>query len=136
METPWMDYVEAERGQKGITGKENNPRINEYLKTVGLSDDETPWCSAFANWCMEQAGLKGTGRGNARSWLDWGMKTANPEYGTVVVMKRGKSSWQGHVTFFIKWDGDKIVCLGGNQSNSVKESTYSTNALLGYRNPE
>jgi hypothetical protein len=34
-------------------------------------------------------------------------------------MSRGRSKWQGHVAFFDRWERDRLVCLGGNQSDRV-----------------
>src|SRR5687767_318890 len=71
---PWVRVAVGELGQRERAGKRrNNPRILGYLRAVGLEGwDETPWCAAFANWCMARAGIAGTGRATARSWLAWG----------------------------------------------------------------
>ncbi|KKK66354.1 hypothetical protein LCGC14_2964930, partial [marine sediment metagenome] len=40
------------------------------------SEDETPWCSSFVNFCVCEAGynpIKETGSARARSWLSWGV---------------------------------------------------------------
>lgn len=62
---PWMQFAFQEYGQKEIKGTSDNPRIREYLKAVGIGGihghDETPWCSAFANWCMTQANIRAPG---------------------------------------------------------------------------
>ncbi|MBL8823753.1 MAG: TIGR02594 family protein [Planctomycetia bacterium] len=137
MDAPWMGIARDELGTKELAGaKNNNPRILEYLETVGsFKTDETAWCSAFANWVMKQAGVKGTGLANARSWLQWGYPLAHPEYGCIVVFSRGSSTWQGHVAFYIRQKGNDIIVLGGNQSNSVSVSRYAKSRLLGYRWP-
>ena len=49
------------RGELGVqedTGPGSNPRVIEYLHSTTLeggaaSTDETPWCSAFVNWCVD-----------------------------------------------------------------------------------
>jgi len=55
--------------------------------------------------------------------------------GDVVIFKRGNSSWQGHVAFFVKDRGALIDVLGGNQSNAVNVKGYQSAALLGIRRP-
>lgn len=42
-----------------VFGTENNPQIVNYhgATTLLAQDDETPWCSAFINWCFIVAGL-------------------------------------------------------------------------------
>lgn len=118
----------------------NNPKVVAYFKdsgNPGVMDDETAWCAAFVGAMLKRAGIKGTGKLNARSYLDWGTpvdrKNALP--GDVVIFKRGSSSWQGHVAFFVKDRGALIDVLGGNQSNAVNVKGYQAAALLGIRRP-
>lgn len=136
---PWMEYAVGELGVRETAGKRTTSNIASYLATVGLSGagDETPWCSAFANWCMIQAGIPGTGRGNARSWLDWGgLCLGAPVYGCVVILWRGSpSSWQGHVGFYTGGAGGSLTLLGGNQSDSVCYADFPRTRVLGYRWP-
>eukprot|EP01156_Anaeramoeba_ignava_P011257 Anaeramoba_ignava/a482504_22.p5 GENE.a482504_22~~a482504_22.p5 ORF type:complete len:143 (+),score=5.17 a482504_22:255-683(+) len=78
-DAPWFKIALEEMwaGVTEIRGRKHNPRIIEYHKSTTLraSNDETAWCSSFVNWCIEQAGLKGTDSAAARSWLKWGKKT-------------------------------------------------------------
>src|SRR5437868_4734207 len=97
---PWMQYALQEYGEREVPGPQSNPRILEFLRSVGNNGgDETAWCSAFANWCMTQAGIRGTGMANARSWLTWSNYClARPAYGAVTILWRGSpNGWQGHV---------------------------------------
>lgn len=134
----WIEIAIMEIGQEEILGSKHNPRIVEYGKAVSLevSDDETPWCSIFINWCMKQAGIEGTGKANARSWLAWGNLLEKPQSGCVVVFRRGNSRWKGHVGFYIDEDTTRIKVLGGNQRNSVSYKWYNKQDLLGYRWPK
>ena len=136
----WLDVAKGEIGVKEVTGIVANHQIVDFLACTSLpvemvNSDETPWCSAFINWCMGQAGIQGTGLANARSWLDWGDPLDKPVEGCVVVLRRGAPP-SGHVTFFVREFGDSIVCLGGNQGNQVKYSTYQTEDVIGYRWPK
>lgn len=135
----WFEIAKGELGVQEIVGGEDNPRIIEYAACTSLhaSDDETPWCSAFVNWCMKQAGIKGTGLANARSWLDWGTPIPDPVEGCVVILKRGTPP-SGHVCFFVSYMGNGwIKCLGGNQGDpgQVKYSNFKMADVLGYRMP-
>jgi len=130
----------AELGQKEIDGPENNPTIVRYAKEAGfdwINDDETPWCSIFANWVAMKAELTGSNRLNARSWLLVGRNVDNqPEPGDVVIFWRENlSSWKGHVGFYFGHDrdGSRIYCLGGNQGDQVSISAYPAERLLGFR---
>jgi uncharacterized protein (TIGR02594 family) len=136
---PWLKAAYGEVGIKEAAGPLDNPRVIAYhmsttLDKAAAQKDETPWCSSFTNWCMEQAGYRGTDSAWARSWLQWGRPLEVPQRGCVVVFSRGTSS--GHVAFFIKEVGPNILCLGGNQSDSVCEALYPKHRLLGYRWPK
>jgi uncharacterized protein (TIGR02594 family) len=137
---PWMTVAEQEmrNGVREVAGASSNPRIIQYHATTSLQaqDDETSWCSSFVNWCMMQAGQRGTNRANARSWLDWGQALDEPRFGCVTVLWReSRSSWKGHVAFFNGISGSNVSLLGGNQSDSVRISNYAASRVLGYRWP-
>jgi uncharacterized protein (TIGR02594 family) len=135
---PWLKFAagEAEAKVEEDTGRgRSNPRIDQYLATVGLSDDATPWCSAFVNWCMRQAGIAGTGRGLARSWLHWGVPIADCRLGAVAVFRRGSNPAFGHVAFYVGDQSSKLLVLGGNQGNAVNVKPYDRDRLLGLRWP-
>ena len=136
-EFDWMPIAIREIGIKEFNGIDANPRIVEYLNsTSGLSpaylnSDETAWCSAFVNWCIEKAGYAGTNSAWARSWSNWGKKITTPRRGCIAVFKRGTNS--GHVGFYIGKQGNNYKILGGNQGNEVCISTYSASKLIGFR---
>ena len=137
-EFPWIPIALAEEGVKEFPGNGDNPRVVEYLKSTNLSapynaDDETAWCSAFANWCVERSGFEGTDSAWARSWLNWGKKVTKPRRGCIVVFKRDEIS--GHVAFFIGETPTQVKVFGGNQSDAVNISSYPKSRLLGYRVP-
>ncbi len=132
-----LEKALQEYGIKEIAGKSHNKRILDYFADIGhewVRDDETAWCAAFVNWCLRQAGVDGTGKLNARSFLKWGRKIENPYLGCLVVLWRvKKTSPYGHVGFYINSDENWIWILGGNQSNEVRISKYPKNRLLEYR---
>jgi uncharacterized protein (TIGR02594 family) len=97
-------------------------------------NDETPWCSAFVNFCVEQAGFAGTDSASARSWLNWGRKTDTPVTGCIAVFERGAPP-SGHVAFYVSQSADQIKVLGGNQGNKVSFAHFPKFRLLGYRIP-
>ena len=129
------EIATGEIGTKEIHGDPDNERIVEYHQTTSLkaTDDETPWCSSFVNWCITKAGLKGTNSAAARSWLKWGTPVDIPKVGDLVIFTRGKSPTSGHVAFFVKSAGNLVYVLGGNQSDQVKVSPYKRSDVIGYR---
>ena len=136
MMTPYEIALE-ELGVAEIPGPETNARIAEYHATTGTEpNDETPWCSSFRNWCEVEAGGIGTGKPNARSWLDWGEPVDTPIEGDTVVLWRGsRNGWQGHVGFFVRYsdDGSAVRVLGGNQGDRVSMAWYPRERVLGFR---
>lgn len=119
----WLRIARGELGTKEIKGSQHNPRILEYLKTVGLgSNDETPWCAAFAAWCLKNSGQSIAGiTGMAKSFATASSmkKISKLEYGAIVVYSRGTNSTSGHVGFCVGTKGGRILTLGGNQSDAV-----------------
>jgi uncharacterized protein (TIGR02594 family) len=137
---PWMEVALREIGIRERRGSRHNPRIVEYFASVTsrINDDETAWCSAFANWVMEEIGIEGSGRLNARSWVSWGQTVPNdsPHYGAITVLWRGSPrSWKGHVAFFCGMEGGNMILLGGNQGNAVSLRPYPARRLLSFRWP-
>lgn len=140
VEPPWLTIARCEVGVKERAGNADHPRIIEYLRTVirdGDLHDEIPWCSAYVNWCMVQAGIEGTGLANARSWLRWGVALHTPRPGCVVVLRRGlpNDRVHGHVGFFVRRAGNQLWLLGGNQGNEVCVAPRQAGHLLGLRWP-
>lgn len=138
--TPLAKWLEIAKGEIGVAeypGPDDNPRIVEYLRSTTYPNpvDEVHWCSAFVNFCIGQAGLKGTRSAAARSWLDWGVPLSKPQPGCITVFKRGTSPTSGHVAFYVGARGAFLDVLGGNQSNQVKVSPYPGANRLAYRWP-
>lgn len=129
----------AELGTTEVKGKNHNPRIIAYAKEIGMTwvnDDETPWCSIFANWVCRQSKLPMSNASNARSWVQVGETTQTPSPGDVVVFWRGSiNSWEGHVGFFLGFSNDlsKVFCIGGNQGNSVSVEAFGSEKVLRFQ---
>tara|TARA_R110000851_G_scaffold174949_3_gene321175 strand:+ start:10207 stop:10770 length:564 start_codon:yes stop_codon:yes gene_type:complete len=140
MTTKLLEIAGKYVGLTEIAGAKHNPQIVAMFKKSGaawVEDDETPWCAAFVGAVLQDAGIKGTMKLNARSYLDWGTPVATPQAGDVVVFWRGdKNGWQGHVAFFVRYNSaGGIVVIGGNQGDAVGIATYPAHRLLGFRRP-
>ena len=143
----YLIIAEAEVGQHEIKNGENE-RIVAYHATTTLkaTDDETPWCSSFVNWCVTQAGFKGTNNALAKSWLKWGVELAKPDLGCICVIKQHKAESDNstgtstgyHVAFWLGEVDGRVKLLGGNQSDQVKISTFGLKSydIIGYRIPK
>jgi len=123
--------------QIGLSEREQNAALQEYMQNGGVNLDPatTAWCAAFVNATLGQAGMQGTGSNMARSFLDWGMETQQPQRGDLAIFTRGDPNGPyGHVGFFDGYNEDGTIrVLGGNQGDSVSLANYSPDSLLGFR---
>jgi uncharacterized protein (TIGR02594 family) len=141
-EFEWMSIAEKELGVHELPGAAQNPRIVEYLASTSLghdlaSQDETPWCSGFANFCVEKAGYAGTDSASALSWLEWGRPCQRERRGVIAVFRRKG----GHHVAFCSESSDThqpgagMRVLGGNQSDGVCVKPYPRVDLIALREP-
>ena len=126
-----------ELGVQEHIGIAHNPRILEYHQATSLkaSSDEIPWCASFVNWCLQEAGVRGTNSASARSFLDWGhdVLLEDAKQGDIVIFSRGSNPRLGHVGFYAGRTATTINVLGGNQSNRVSLAAYPISKLLSLR---
>lgn len=140
----WMAIARKEEGVRETSGRAANPRIVEYHATTTLraQSDEVAWCASFVNWVVKKAGYKGTNSAAAASWVKWGAATTARQ-GAICVIYNAKaansslSTSGNHVGFLVRETSSHYVLLGGNQSNSVKESSFAKTKwrLKAYRWP-
>ena len=132
IEPPWMLIALREIGQREIAGAHHNPRIVEYHQSTLLRarTDEVPWCASFVNWCVREAGLKGTNSAAAASWARWGVQ-CDARRGAVTVIYNSTArnssltTTGNHVGFLVKETPTHFELLGGNQADSVKISRFA-----------
>lgn len=135
---PWLALAWAEFGQTERNGEGANPRILSYYRDsghAGIASDEVAWCAAFAGAILARAGHRPTGSLLARSYLNWGQPLIEPRYGAIAVFSRGADPGAGHVGFLLGQTNDKLVILGGNQSDAVTVELIPRTRLLGLRWP-
>jgi uncharacterized protein (TIGR02594 family) len=156
-QAPWMAFAIAEA--KRLVGKTEDviekegtnyhTAIHDDMKT--MVGDTNAWCAAFANWCLMQAGYPI----DSRRWREVargfyshdetdgkGHYVQNPLYvqlekpifGAIAVVVKKKSDYGHHVGFFYSQPGDSsVVLLGGNQSDRIMFTQYSTVGDDSYR---
>lgn len=132
--------AEQHLGLKEWPGAKHNPEIVKMFAASGhawVRDDETPWCAAFVGAVLGQAGLRGTGELNAKSYLDWGVEVPLSEArrGDIAVLYRGDRDGPfGHVAIVDKrLANGRIDLLGGNQGDAVSIQDYDENRVLSIR---
>lgn len=120
-------------------GKDGGAIAAFIKKAAGIDIDprQTAWCAAYVNAVLGSQGIEGTGKLNARSFLDFGEAVDSPSKGDIVVLSRGDpNGWKGHVGFFAGYDANgKVKVLGGNQGNAVSVASYDAGRILGFRRP-
>jgi hypothetical protein len=122
-----------------------NPVVIGFFRGNGLkpsAGDETPWCAAFANWCISRSRARtaeeiifdnqtrgfGTQNASSGSFRCWGSETTDdPREGDLVVWAKAgtvtgrcPTEGQGHVAFITKvevgpHDKHSYHVVGGNQ---------------------
>ena len=119
-----MAFAMGEMGQSEIDGSRDNPRIVEYFDatTLNATDDEVPWCAAFANFVLKSSGIAGTNSAMALSFKYWGRETKKPAYGDLVLFSHGNG--RGHVGFYVGTSKGRVSVLGGNQNDSVNITQF------------
>lgn len=139
-ETPWMDWLERNLGQKEISGNRANPFIVDLFRYTSLSghklatSDETAWCAALACAALEKNGFSSPKSASAATFDTYGTE-CELKYGAVLTFRRKGGSGR-HVTFYRGTDArGRLKCLGGNQGNSLRESYYPKDDLVSIRWP-
>jgi uncharacterized protein (TIGR02594 family) len=134
--------IQTAKKYEGLHARKDRQKVAKIISEPfdrPIDPVRTPWCAAFANYILQRNGYEGTDSLLARSFLDYGVPTKDPKPGDIVVLKRGRAKWAGHVGFYldtVEEDGVKyIVVLGGNQKKAVQVSYYPANRVLGYRQP-
>ena len=137
-EFPYIPVAFAEFGTREIPGSQHNPRILEYIRSTDLAKypslpDETDWCAAFVNWCIEKVGFPSTNSAVVSPWRNWGLKPPSVRRGCVITF-RWDDGWD-HISFYLGDIGNYVVCLGGNQSDAVWISIYHKKYVTSFRIP-
>jgi uncharacterized protein (TIGR02594 family) len=114
----------------GLHEVENREELTEFLE---YDPAVYAWCAAFVNAIFREYGIEQTGSLLARSFLSWGEPVDEPQYGDLVIFKRGDEGWQGHLGFFIRRYGNSYLILGGNQDDRVTYDFYPISDVLGIR---
>ena len=140
----WLDAAFAERGVKEISGSGSNERIEEYLATgtsnPSLINDAVAWCAGFANWCLRRPSpysLAGTKSLMAKSFRNYGrpVSMVNPPRGAIAVFDRPPNPESGHVGFFLRFVGNDVEIIGGNQQDAVTVDRFPKSRLIALRWP-
>lgn len=106
---------------------------------LDIDPSKTPWCACFVNACERTTGNPGNGNLAAVSFETYGNKVlsiSSAQQGDILVFDFGNNDH--HVTYLHTFDLDNNIvhCLGGNQNNMVKISSYSMDDIISIRRYE
>lgn len=152
-ETKLPPWLETMKGLAGITAAGGNSIIVGWAKKIGeifpeyahycsgFLSAKTAWCGLTAGYCMAMNGIKppapdkdDVGFLYALRWRAFGVDASHdPQVGDIAVFHFGGNDH--HVTMIYKVNKDTFECLGGNQSHSVKLSTYKRSECIAIRRP-
>lgn len=135
--------MEIARSMEGLDERRDRQVISSFIaRSAGQNVDpaRTAWCATFLNGIMGASGRIGTGSMAAKSYLNYGTPTTNPQEGDIVVLSRGDPNGPyGHVGLFVGMERqngrDYVRVLGGNQNNKVQETLFPAETVLGFRTP-
>lgn len=123
---------------KEIPGSANHPRIVLAHKVAGLSEkhwkDETMWCGSHHYLCHIEAGVDPKMLPEEPAWAaNWkkvGRIISEFKRGCTCLVPSKAANSGYHVTFGNRLVDGKLYGVGGNQHNSVDESSYSANGVI------
>ena len=133
VELKWIAEARKHIGLAEIPGKQHNPVIVNWLKTLSAwwAEDETPWCGTYVAYCLRSAG-RGIPKHwyRAREYENYGTKLQQPAYGCLAVLTR---TGGGHVAFVVGEDkAGNLLLLGGNQGNKVSIAAFPRSRVTAY----
>ncbi|MCJ0871897.1 CHAP domain-containing protein [Streptomyces sp. AP-93] len=120
----------ADGGQVATTA---NAQIGKGCSSFYGCPHPGAWCADFARWVWGQGGAQTSGLGGAAySFVTYGRQRgtihSTPQVGDAVVYATAanwSSGWANHVNVVVAVSGDTITTIGGNESNSVKKTTFN-----------
>jgi uncharacterized protein (TIGR02594 family) len=143
-EAPWFDVAQDELGKDISEMNTQAQRIVSYFEATNFgkgATPATPWCGAFAAFCVKQAGLDPPkGAAVAANWKSWGneisFRSQEIPQGAVVVLSPSEGTGtSGHVAFFNGFsdNGKRVKLLGGNQSDALNVKAFLTSRIAAVR---
>lgn len=151
---PWLEkakteeafWAQADVSETTVKGRD---KIRAYFRATSYHPSTVqPWCGAFVAWCISQTGTPIVKEAaTARSWKAWGTvelrkggltdpQVAAALPGAVVVLHPGTGTGiTGHVCFALNRmeTSNKLKCLGGNQSDTVRTDTFDLSRVATIR---
>ena len=137
MELTPYEIAKSLLGVKERPGREHEPMVQAMLACCSPRStpyaDEVPWCSAFISFCAMLARHERSRSLRARSWLKIGQRVDDVRVGDIAILSRPPNPRSGHVGFVHGVEGERVILLGGNQSNAVTLARFVKRRVVGVR---
>lgn len=121
----------------GQTEARNSQTLSAFIRRFtgkNIDVQNTPWCAAFVDAVLGQAGKPQLGSLRAADFLRYGAQTNKPQEGDIVVLRPQAKGASGHVGFYAGTDEKgRVLVLAGNQGNKVSVVPYSAGQVVSYR---
>ena len=145
----WLIVMRAITGATEGEADEDNPKILAMADYIGwkypemksycsqYTHDDIAWCGLTVAFCCAVADKRPPFGPVDTDCFLWAQSFAydnqfysipHPQPGAIVVMTREGGG--GHVTLFEREEDGLWICRGGNQSDSVKESSYDPSTVI------
>lgn len=130
-------------GLRELVDGELNPKVRAFFThtrfPMKLVNKKTAWCAAAVCAWLERAGIRSPRSARAADFKGYGtaVELAAIQPGDLVFFPptNPDAGGSGHITVFVRWDGRKLSCFGGNQSNMACEKPYSADGAVVRRPP-
>jgi len=126
--TPELNWMKEAKRHLGMHEIKHAHILADWQKELNCSwlGVNPAWCGIYVAKCLKMAGVKYPKEFfRAASYRTFGTQLTRPAYGCLAIKTRKGGN---HVCFVVgKTKQNKLVCLGGNQSNSVCYVTYDIN---------
>jgi hypothetical protein len=103
----------AELGVREKTGNNDGPRVENYLRSVGLNKGQ-PWCAAYISWVYRQSGFARPRSGWSPDLLPVSRLARSALPGDVLGIYFQRYKRIAHVGLVIKQEGDWTISVEGN----------------------
>jgi hypothetical protein len=104
-------------GHTELAGANRSPLIDDWLRRCG-AELGSPWCAAFASWCVSVPGLPEVRQASAQ---ELGRSLRVPcliQAGDVMWFPTGKAT--GHCGIVVGLGPGEVACVEGNHGNQVR----------------
>jgi len=112
-----VKLAENEIGVRERTNQNDGPRVEEYLRCVGLKKGQ-PWCAAFVSYIFQKGGFAKPRSGWSLALFPAGRLARSALAGNLIGIYFPEYKRIAHVGIIVKQEGDWIISVEGNTSLS------------------